>query len=106
SRCRKERKSGQLKLHLAIDFDQRAIACSNDSPRDGRSWKRLALTGRRLDNLHTEGLKLNGLALILFEHPLLIDDCGVVVLLGHLDDVASGRIAENDGVRLKLAGDV
>ena len=49
---------------------------------------------------------VGSLALELLQQRVLVDDAGVVVLLGDLEDNFAGGVAENDGVRLELAGDV
>ena len=55
--------------------------------------------------------KMNGLALVFLEEPVLGDDSGIVVLLDDAEGRLGGwagvvEIAENDGVGLELGGDL
>ncbi len=50
--------------------------------------------------------ELNGLAFELLQHGVLVDDAGIVILLGDLEDGFASGIAEDDGVGFELAGDV
>ena len=52
------------------------------------------------------GLEVDGLAFVLLQQPILVDDSRIVVLLDNGEVVLAGGIAEDDGVGLELAGDL
>jgi hypothetical protein len=102
----KDRQAGKLELQMAVDFDERIVAGADDVARNGGCGKGAVLAGRGFDDLHAVGLEVDGLAFVFLEQPGLVDDAGIVALLGDVDECVAGGVAQDDRVGLELTGDV
>ncbi len=104
---RKERRAGELELQVSVDFDERLVAGSDDAAiDDGGLVGCGARHGTGFRRGEVVGLELDGLAFEFLQEGVLVDDAGVVVLLGDLEGDLAGGVAEDDGVGFELAGDV
>ena len=108
---RKQRRSGQLELHLAVDFNQRlSILTADHLPVEGVLLRAIVAGANDLAlydprSRSTKNLKIDGLSLILLQQPFLAHDGGVVVLLDHMDHTFARGVTQDDGVGLQAAGD-
>ena len=94
--------AGKRELEVAVEFEERRLLLLAGVGIEGEVR---GAEDAGLDDLAVRLAEVERLAFEASEQPVLVDDGGVVVLLGDVDGGAARRVAEDDGVGLELAGD-